>query len=231
VRASSGAEILERGSIEDAKQVRWQAFRKWNAEATHRSYVRDSEVHHSTEVVMSLKHKFTFLVLILATAAAFRAQSTPNHAPTPADGYTVHVTAPHLHQGQEIGPVHHFCKPISPDPIIVCLLYDSMDPNAPLHGVEYIVAKSITRTNVPLGTWNSNFHDHAVEIGSGRVKVLDMPAADAQKVAELVMTTDGIIFHLWPMGDKLPMGTVQIDQAVGHRRLTREEYARPAGMK
>lgn len=149
----------------------------------------------------------------------------------PADGYSIHVSAPHLYQGREMGPVHHFCKPIAPDPIIVCLLYDSMDANAPLSGVEYIVAKTLTRPSVPLGTWNQNFHDHTVEIAGGRVKVLDMPAAEAQKVADLVATTDGIIFHLWPMGDRFPTGTVVIDQAVGHKPLAAEEYARSAAKK
>ena len=169
------------------------------------------------------------VMLVAALVVPGLAYAQAAHTPTPAEGYSIHVIAPHLHQGREIGPVHHFCKPISPEPVIVCLLYDSMDQSAPLHGVEYIVAKSVTRAKVPLGIWNANFHDHQVEIASGRVKVLDMPAADAQKVAELVMTTDGIIYHLWPMGDALPMGTVQIDQAVGHRPLTAAEFA--ASMK
>ena len=162
---------------------------------------------------------------LLLTGTTVMAQ-TPAKTPTPADGYSVHVTAPHVSQGREIGPVHHFCKPISPEPIIVCLLYDTMDPNAPLHGIEYIVAKSITRPTVSLGTWNANFHDHAVEIATGRVKVHDMPDAEAKKIADLVATTDGIIFHLWPMGDKLPTGVVNIDQAVGHKALTADEFAK-----
>ena len=98
--------------------------------------------------------------------------------------------------------------------------------DAALTGVEYIIAKTITRPLVTLGTWNSNFHDHALEIATGRVKVLDMPAEDARKVAELVATTDGIIFHLWPAGDRIPTGTVSVGQAVGHHPLSAEEYAR-----
>jgi hypothetical protein len=50
--------------------------------------------------------------------------------------------------------------------------------------------------------------------------------ADGYTVFDLVSTTDGIIFHLWPMGDKLPTGGVTIDQAVGHKPMTAEEYAR-----
>ena len=136
----------------------------------------------------------------------------------------VHVTAPHMIQGREMGPVHHYCKPIAPDPVIQCLLYDSADPNAPLTGVEYIIAKRITRANVPLGTWNQNFHDHTVEIATGRVKVLEPAGEEGQKVANLVATTDGIIFHLWPMGDRVPMGSVEIGQSVGHRPMSADAY-------
>jgi hypothetical protein len=164
---------------------------------------------------------------IFTTSAAAQQGGAPVPA-RPADGYTIHVSAPHMYQGREMGPVHHFCKPITQDPIIVCLLYDSMEPNAPLSGVEYIVAKTLTRASVPLGTWNQNFHDHTVEIATGRVRVLDMPEADARKVAELVATTDGIIFHLWPHGDAFPTGTVVIDQAVGHKPLTAQEYRQSA---
>jgi hypothetical protein len=149
----------------------------------------------------------------------------PAQGASPASGYTIHVTAPHLYKGKESPPIHHFCKTIAPDPVIVCQLYTSMDPNAPLIGIEYIVAKKLTRPKVPLATWNANFHDHAVEIASGRVKVLDMSQEDAKKTADLVATTDGIIFHLWPDGDAFPTGPVAIDQAVGHRPLTAAEYA------
>lgn len=166
----------------------------------------------------------TFALALLLPVAVGQAQQT--RAPTPADGFAIHVVAPHMIQGREMGPVHHYCKPIAPDPIIQCLLYDSAEPNAPLTGVEYIVAKRITRALVTVGTWNQNFHDHTVEIATGRVQVLDMPADDARRVAELVSTTDGIIFHLWPMGDRIPTGSVEIGQSVGHRIMSADDYAR-----
>lgn len=43
--------------------------------------------------------------------------------PTPADGHTIHVTAPHLIDGKVRGPFHHYCKVVSEDPFIECLLY------------------------------------------------------------------------------------------------------------
>jgi len=181
----------------------------------------------------------TWKILLGATALAMgiatevlaqrKASATPAPQLTPADGFTIHVTAPHMLSGHAMGPVHHYCKVIAPDPIIQCLLTDTADPNAPLTGIEYIIAKKVTRSLVTLGTWNANFHDHKEEIATGRVQVLDMPADEAKKVADLVATTDGIIFHLWPMGDRIPTGTVEIGQSVGHRLLSREEYARSSG--
>jgi hypothetical protein len=164
--------------------------------------------------------------LLVAAATPAIAQEGAPRAQTPADGFTIHVIAPHMIQGQEMGPVHHYCKVISPEPIIQCLLYDSAQPNAPLTGVEYIVAKSVSRPLVTLGTWNANFHDHTLEIATGRVKVLDMPPNKAKEVADLVSTTDGIIFHLWPIGDRIPTGTVEIGQSVGHKPMTAAEYAK-----
>lgn len=164
--------------------------------------------------------------ILLCTSGQIMAQKPATAAPaTPADGFTIHVTAPHMISGHAMGPVHHWCKPVSPEPIIICLLTDSADPNSPLTGVEYIISKKITRPLVTLGTWNANFHDHKDEIATGRVQVLDLPAEEARKVADLVATTDGIIFHLWPAGDRIPTGTVEIGQSVGHRPLSRAEYA------
>jgi hypothetical protein len=169
---------------------------------------------------------FAVPFLIAAAVAPTFAKRDTAMGPTAADGFAIHVTAPHQVQGHEMGPVHHFCKPISPEPIIQCLLFDTAEPNAALNGVEYIIAKSITRSTVSLGTWNANFHDHKLEIATGRVKVLDLPPEEAKKVADLVATTDGIIFHLWPIGDRIPTGSVEIAQSVGHRHLPPDEYAK-----
>lgn len=160
------------------------------------------------------------LALVAGTARA------PGASPaTPADGHTVHVLAPHVVSGHVMGPYHHYCKVLSPQPVIECLVYASTDSTARMEQVEYIIAKSITRAGaVSRKDWNKNWHDHAQEIATGRVQVLAMPPDQAKQVAELVATTDGIIFHLWSAGDEVPSGKVVIAQSVGHVDLTEAQF-------
>lgn len=144
--------------------------------------------------------------------------------PTPADGHNIHVVAPHLVNGKVMGPYHHYCKAVS-DTVLECLIYESTDPKALLVQVEYFIAKSVSRANVPLNVWNKFYHDHAVEIAGGRVQVLDMPEDQAKKTAEAAAKTDGIIFDLWnPHGAKAPSGEVVHPQAVGHKNLGEKAY-------
>ena len=157
-----------------------------------------------------------------ALPGAARGQQAPLR--TPADGHTIHVLAPHVVNGQVMGPFHHYCKVISSEPVIECLIYQSTDTLAQLEQIEYIVAKSITRTDaISLADWNRNWHDHTQEIATGRVQVLDLPADQAASVANLVATTDGIIFHLWSRGDRVPSGRAVIAQSVGHVNITMTE--------
>ena len=165
------------------------------------------------------------MLLIGAQARQEARESAVSSQPaTPADGHTIHVTAPHVVAGKVMGPYHHYCKVLSPEPVIECLCYSSSDPSARLEQVEYIIAKSITRTGaVALPDWNKNWHDHKQEIATGRVLVHDMPPDKAKEVADLVSTTDGIIFHVWSHDDKVPSGRVIIAQSVGHANLTATE--------
>jgi hypothetical protein len=153
-----------------------------------------------------------------AQAPPPEAKPAPEAKPTPGDGYTIHVTAAHLIDGKVRGPFHHYCKIVSPDPFIQCLLFETNDPNAKLVGIEYIVAKPLTRNRevVPASVWKKVWHDHAEEIATGNVKVLDLPPDKAKEVADTVAKTDGIIFSLWPAGAKLPNGKVSMGQMVGH---------------
>jgi hypothetical protein len=169
---------------------------------------------------------FVFVAGLFLVGFTQMQQQPPSSAPaeaktSPAEGYTIHVLAPHVVEGKVMGPFHHYCKVISPEPVIQCLIYDSTEPNAPMTEIEYIVAKSITRPMIPLADWNKNWHDHLQEIQTGRVQVLDVPPAKAKEIADLVSTTDGLIFHLWPHGSKIPTGKVTIAQSVGHVNRTK----------
>src|SRR5216684_1069312 len=137
----------------------------------------------------------------------------------------VHVLASHFMDGKVMGPYHHYCKPVSSD-VLECLIYESTEPNALLKQVEYFVAKNVSRSNVSLETWNKFYHDHAVEIATGRVQVLDRSPEEANKIANTAAQTDGIIFHLWlPDDGKAPNGTVGHPQSVGHKEMTAKEYS------
>jgi hypothetical protein len=161
----------------------------------------------------------TIAALLLACSTA-AAQTTPA---LPSEGYNIHVLAPHLVDGKSMGPYHHYCKVLANDPQIVCLIYTSTQPNAMLEQVEFIMAKKLTRPNVDREDWNKYWHDHTVEIASGRVQVLDLPPDKAKEVADLVSTTDGLIYHFY-FDKGLPTGKSSVAQAVGHKPLSEAEY-------
>lgn len=162
------------------------------------------------------------LVAVLFLVQPINAQEEA--MPSPAQGFDIHVTAPHVVNGEVMGPFHHYCKPISPEPIIQCILFETTDPGAPMTEIEYIVAKSVTRDLIPREQWNEAWHDHLVEIESGRVAVHGMSDEDTANVVELVKTTDGLIFHLWPKDSRIPTGDSVIAQAISHVPLSEEEF-------
>lgn len=135
---------------------------------------------------------------------------------SPVEGFDIHVQAPHMMpDGTPGGPFHHYCKGVS-DKILQCLLFESTDPKAKLVAIEYFVAKDLSR-KLPAIQWHRHFHDHKVEIATGRVQVLDMSPEDAAKVAEAAAGTDGVIYHLWQHGQEFPDGTVTFPQSLGHK--------------
>jgi len=150
-------------------------------------------------------------VLCFIASAAPAVSGEPT---SPALGYDIHVQAPHLMpNGEPGGPYHHYCKGIS-DKILQCLLFESTDTKAPLVAIEYFVAKDLTR-KMPSIQWHRFFHDHAVEIATGRVQVLE-PADKAKEIAEAASKTDGVIYHLWQKGLEFPDGSVSFPQSLGH---------------
>ena len=167
-------------------------------------------------VIMNTLLRVGFLVsLSVAFTIALMLSAHAEQGKSPAEGYTIHVQAPHvMEDGTVGGPFHHYCKGISAQ-ILQCLLFDSTDPNAKLVAVEYFVAKDLSRKEIPLIMWHRHYHDHKVEIDTGRVQVLE-PADKAKEIAEAAAKTDGIIFHLWQKEDPIPTGRVTFPQSVGH---------------
>jgi len=159
--------------------------------------------------------KVCFLVSSLITAGFL---SSPAIAAdkNPLSGYTIHVAAPHVMDGEIMGPYHHYCKAINAD-VIQCILFESTEPNARMTEVEYMVSKRLARSVIPKWSHTKNWHDHKQEIDTGRVAILHPTDPEEQKaLAEYVSGTDGIIFHLWPEGAPIPDGSVHIPQSVGN---------------
>ncbi len=119
--------------------------------------------------------------VVITSAGAFSSGPRPRPA-SPAEGHDIHVTAPHVVEGKVMGPYHHYCKAVSAE-VFECLIYESTDPKALMVQVEYFIAKSVTRPNVSLKAWNKHYHDHELEIATGRVQVHDRPEAEAQAIA------------------------------------------------
>ena len=73
--------------------------------------------------------------LCLAFMATITFPALAEQGKSPAEGYSIHVQAPHvMEDGTVGGPFHHYCKGIS-EQILQCLLFDSTDPNAKLVAV------------------------------------------------------------------------------------------------
>ncbi|WP_301079759.1 DUF1264 domain-containing protein [Rhodoferax sp.] len=167
---------------------------------------------------------------LLGTLGAIMVANDPllaqEKAKSPADGYDIHIVAPHRHEdGSVHGPYHHYCKAIKPE-VMQCLIFTSTDPNAELVEIEYFIDKKLVRSNVTLEQWNKYYHDHTAEIATGNVQVLDLPRQKAKEIAAAAAKTDGIIFHLWPQGAKVPNGDVTFPTAISHKRMEKLEIPR-----
>jgi hypothetical protein len=163
-------------------------------------------------------HLITMLGAVIFASSPLLAQETVK---SPAAGYTIHILAPHRHgDGTVHGPYHHYCKAIKPE-VMQCMIFLSTNPDAELVEIEYFIDKKLVRSNVTLEQWNRHYHDHTAEVASGNVQVLDTTAEKAKEIAAAASKTDGIIFHLWPIGSKVPNGDVSFPTAISHKPVTK----------
>jgi hypothetical protein len=159
--------------------------------------------------------------LLVAGILAANTTWAKENSTSPAAGYSVHILAPHRHEdGTVHGPYHHYCKVIRTE-VMQCMIFMSIDPNAELIEIEYFIDKKLVRSNVTLQQWNRHYHDHAAEVASGNVQVLDTTAVQAKEIAAAASKTDGIIFHLWPIGSKVPNGEVTFPTAISHKPVAK----------
>jgi hypothetical protein len=159
------------------------------------------------------------IIMFCAALLASNQLFADEHVRSPAEGYYIHILAPHRHDdGTVHGPYHHYCKSIKPE-VMQCMIFMTDDPNAELVEIEYFIDKNLVRKNVTLEQWNKHYHDHAEEIASGRVQILGVSNENVKRIAEAASKTDGIIFHLWPMDAKVPNGDVTFPTAISHKNL------------
>jgi hypothetical protein len=166
-----------------------------------------------------MKKKLHLMAMFGAAIVAINPLLAEEMPKSPAQGFNIHILVPHRHEdGTVHGPYHHYCKPIKPE-IMQCMIFLSVDPNAEIVEIEYFIDKKLARTNLTLEQWNKHYHDHTEEIATGRVQILDATPDKAKEIAAAASKTDGIIFHLWPMGSKVPNGDVTFPTAISHKRV------------
>ena len=90
-------------------------------------------------------YKSVFVMSVLGLLAmGFLATPAMSGGNGPADGYTIHVQAPHMMaDGSVGGPYHHYCKGIQGGEILQCMLFETTAPDARMVAVEYFIAKDL----------------------------------------------------------------------------------------
>jgi hypothetical protein len=98
----------------------------------------------------------------------------------------------------------HYCGPRGDD-MHQCLLYDSLDKNAKLLGVEYIISDKLYRT-LP-DEEKKYWHPHSYEVLAGGLIAPGMRAEDELAFMKALLTTWGKTWHTWPdPATAVPMG-------------------------
>ncbi|HXE94890.1 MAG TPA: hypothetical protein VN642_00680, partial [Dongiaceae bacterium] len=73
-----------------------------------------------------MRLKCACLVVVAVSMLASWAVAAGTDKAGPAEGYTIHVLAPHqMEDGTVGGPFHHYCKPVQKGMIFQCLLFKS----------------------------------------------------------------------------------------------------------
>ena len=98
----------------------------------------------------------------------------------------------------------HYCGPRGEE-MHQCLLFDSLEKNAKLLGVEYIVSDRLYQqlADVEKAFW----HPHTYEVLAGGLIAPGMKSADEMKFMKGLLTTWGKTWHTWPdPATEVPIG-------------------------
>jgi hypothetical protein len=98
----------------------------------------------------------------------------------------------------------HYCGPYGKE-MHQCLIFDSLEKNSKLLGVEYIVSDRVYR-QLP-DEERKLWHPHTYEVLAGGLIAPGMPAEDESKFMKALLTTWGKTWHTWPdPTTDVPMG-------------------------
>ena len=107
----------------------------------------------------------------------------------------------------------HYCAPLN-DEMFQCLLYESVEKNARLLGVEYIVSDRIYRqlSDEEKQYW----HPHTYEVLAGGLIAPSMTPEDELKFMKTILTTWGKTWHTWPDPKQpIPLGAPLLMWSLG----------------
>jgi len=103
---------------------------------------------------------------------------------------------------------HHLCaahKAHGKDDMFQCVLFDSMEPNARLIGVEYLISDDAYRA-LPEGE-KKFWHAHTYEVLGGGLTAPGMDSEEEMKFMKAVINMWGKAWHTWPdWSTPVPMG-------------------------
>ena len=116
----------------------------------------------------------------------------------------------HYLAGHDINTTHlsyHFCKELSPD-FLQCDLYNGIDANATLLGVELVVSEDAFKT-FPISE-RRLWHSHAFAVKNGIFVLPELSLADETEALKSIIKTYGKITAFYPQSPVFPISVPQL---------------------
>jgi hypothetical protein len=141
----------------------------------------------------------------------------PDHKKGPVSAIHLHFCGIHVAKTNPSFQIitQHYCSPLG-EAMHQCLLYDSLEKNARLLGVEYIISDAMYR-KLPRKE-KPYWHPHTYEVLGGGLVAPEMDADAEMAFMKGLLTTWGKTWHTWPdpktpvpMGEPLLMWSLTAD--------------------